>query len=97
MSDSIIKTNFIVYLITCNITGLQYIGQTFRKLHLRWKQHFGVAKSSVKKARLKGDVSSLFCEHLVLFGEEGFEIKPIYYAKNLDELFIHDLKVREFL
>lgn len=66
-----------IYLITCIVTGEQYVGLTTHSLEKRWKEHLRDSKYS-KKGKLY--------DCMRLWGVQYFKVKQICIAHNLDDL-----------
>lgn len=53
------KAYNIIYLITCNICQVEYIGQTCNQLHMRINQHNQINKEKKKKKQLKRTIKTI--------------------------------------
>lgn len=68
MSDN--ELQFIVYLVTCSVTGKAYVGQTKSRLAHRWAQHINTAKK-----RRRG--STYLHRAILQYGAHGFTVEEI--------------------
>lgn len=81
MSSSIIPVWGKVYLLTCDVNGKQYVGQTTRSLKFRFKQHLSSAKKT-RNSRRNTPLSKAIRKH----GKENFSIAPLCSCISQDEL-----------
>src|SRR5579872_118024 len=69
--------SFSAYLVTCLVSGHEYVGITYRDINRRWNEHIWSAKrgSSTPLARA-----------IRKYGVDAFEFKEIAQSINLDDL-----------
>lgn len=78
MPDSSLPRNFVVYLITCIPTGMQYIGITTQPLRKRWNNHLNGGLSGRQMTPLHKTIARL--------GPGEFTMEPIFSAFTVRDL-----------
>lgn len=70
--------NGLIYLITNNVNGKLYVGQTRRTLEQRWKSHVA------DRNRFKFPLALAMCK----YGIENFSIRELYHIECCDESYL---------
>lgn len=68
---STLTLEFVLYRVTCNVTGKSYIGQTCQKLRMRWNHHKHMARTK------KSSGCSALHAAMRKYGIEAFKIEVI--------------------
>lgn len=69
----------IVYLVTNQANGKQYVGQTTSSLHRRWTKHCQSA-SSINQRHYK------LSRAIVKYGIDSFKVEPLHMCENTEEM-----------
>lgn len=87
----------IVYLVTNNITGMQYVGQTIRSLEERWRDHCRVKDDNYFHRAIRKYGSENFTLKILDTAETGEELdlKEIYWIEKLNTLYPGGYNLRE--
>ena len=72
------KPVFLAYVVTCKVTGRQYVGITGRTLQQRWKEHVSDAKTRTRRSILGTAIRK--------YGSDQFSIEPIFCALSWADL-----------
>lgn len=73
---------FRIYVVTCNPTGMQYVGQTKRSVRKRWKDHVA---STLPFVREIGERGFCFAHVLAKYRPEDFSVKQVACARTLED------------